>query len=144
LFLLHQGPGKRDWFHSWEFTAWYLGTLLRAFTFNGLLERPYVFRKHHRSARHAAHCACIPTSFGDRTSSCNFFLGVKLNYHRQAIAWIFLVGSAAGTFTTVCFLYVIFRFPKFLDYVKAGGADADVVVRLSTFYELNVSKGYHG
>ncbi|KAJ2931553.1 hypothetical protein H1R20_g5610, partial [Candolleomyces eurysporus] len=52
-------------------------------------------------------------------------------------AWIFLVGSAAGTFTTVCFLYVIFRFPKFLEYVKAGGAEADVIVRLATFYELN-------
>lgn len=25
LFLLHQGPGKRDWFHSWEFRTWYLG-----------------------------------------------------------------------------------------------------------------------
>lgn len=26
LFLLHQGPGKDDWFHSWEFRTWYLGT----------------------------------------------------------------------------------------------------------------------
>ena len=25
LFLLHQGPHKRNWFQSWEFRAWYLG-----------------------------------------------------------------------------------------------------------------------
>lgn len=25
LFLLHQGPSKRHWFHSWEFRVWYLG-----------------------------------------------------------------------------------------------------------------------
>lgn len=55
---------------------------------------------------------------------------------------MFLVGSTAGIATTVCFLYVIFRFPPFLEYVKAGGADADVVVRLTTFYEFNVSVAY--
>lgn len=27
LFLLTQGPGKRDWFHSWEFRTWFLGEL---------------------------------------------------------------------------------------------------------------------
>ncbi|KAL1687882.1 hypothetical protein GGG16DRAFT_116527 [Schizophyllum commune] len=26
LFLLHQGPRKRDWFHSWEFRIWSLGS----------------------------------------------------------------------------------------------------------------------
>ncbi|KAJ7286884.1 hypothetical protein C8J57DRAFT_573153 [Mycena rebaudengoi] len=28
LFLLHQGPRKREWFHSWEFRTWYLGSLI--------------------------------------------------------------------------------------------------------------------
>ncbi|KAF9012604.1 hypothetical protein BDQ17DRAFT_1344242 [Cyathus striatus] len=28
LFLLHQGPGKREWFQSWEFRAWYLGSII--------------------------------------------------------------------------------------------------------------------
>ncbi|RXW25568.1 hypothetical protein EST38_g254 [Candolleomyces aberdarensis] len=100
LFLLHQGPGKRDWFHSWEFRAWYIGSIV------AVLGMP---------------------------------LTVLVSRHHldTTLAWIFLVGSAAGTFTTVCFLYVIFRFPKFLEYVKAGGAEADVIVRLATFYELN-------
>jgi len=40
--------------------------------------------------------------------------------------------------TNIAFLYVLARFPAFLRHVKAGGAEADVVVRLSTFYELNV------
>ncbi|KAG2015497.1 hypothetical protein CC2G_008765 [Coprinopsis cinerea AmutBmut pab1-1] len=53
------------------------------------------------------------------------------------LAWIFLAGSSAGTSTTICFLYVLFRFPRFLEHVKAEGADPDVVVRLTTFYQLN-------
>ncbi|KAJ7188995.1 hypothetical protein C8R46DRAFT_1056360 [Mycena filopes] len=28
LFLLHQGPRKREWFHSWEFRAWYIGSIM--------------------------------------------------------------------------------------------------------------------
>lgn len=57
----------------------------------------------------------------------------------QVQAWIFLVGSSAGTSTTVAFLYILFRFPGFIHYVKEGGAEPDVVVRLATFYHLNVS-----
>ncbi|TEB38185.1 hypothetical protein FA13DRAFT_1785999 [Coprinellus micaceus] len=100
LFLLHQGPGKRDWFHCWEFRAWYLGS-----------------------------CAAV----------LGMPLTVLVTRHQldTTLAYIFLVGSTAGITTTVCFLYVIFRFPAFLDYVKAGGADPDVIVRLATFYELN-------
>ncbi len=30
------------------------------------------------------------------------------------------------------------RFPTFIKHVKAGGAEPDVVVRLATFYQLNV------
>lgn len=52
--------------------------------------------------------------------------------------YIFLVGSCAGTATTLCFLYVLLRFPSFIRHVKAGGAEPDVVVRLATFYQLNV------
>ena len=50
-----------------------------------------------------------------------------------------MAGASAGTFTTICFLYVLFRFPRFILYVKDGGAEPDVVVRLATFYSLNVS-----
>ncbi|KAF8234414.1 hypothetical protein L208DRAFT_1359668, partial [Tricholoma matsutake] len=28
LFLLHQGPSKRDWFHSWEYRAWCIGSIV--------------------------------------------------------------------------------------------------------------------
>ncbi|KAI0645083.1 hypothetical protein C8Q79DRAFT_1011192 [Trametes meyenii] len=52
-------------------------------------------------------------------------------------AYIFLVGSAGSTSTTISFLYVLWRFPKFIRHVKAEGADPSVVVRLATFYQLN-------
>lgn len=55
-------------------------------------------------------------------------------------AYIFLVGSSGSTCTTLCFLYVIWEFPRFLKHVKAEGADPVVVVRLATFYNLNVSE----
>lgn len=56
----------------------------------------------------------------------------------QIDAWIFLVGSLGSTVTNVTFVYVLIRFPAFLRHVKAEGAQPDVVVRLSTFFELNV------
>jgi len=55
-------------------------------------------------------------------------------------AWIFLTGSLAGTSTTVCFLYVLARFPGFLRHVKKEGAQPDVVIRLTTFYNLNKAR----
>ncbi|TFK25709.1 hypothetical protein FA15DRAFT_668226 [Coprinopsis marcescibilis] len=101
LFLLHQGPGKRDWFHSWEFRTWYTGSVI------AIVGMP---------------------------------LTAVVTRHEldKALAYIFITGATAGTSTTVCFLYVLFRFPRFLEYVKAEGADPDVVVRLATFYQLNV------
>jgi len=56
----------------------------------------------------------------------------------QCEAWVFLVGSSASTATTLCFLYVLINFPIFIRHVKEEGADPDVVVRLATFYDLNV------
>lgn len=53
-------------------------------------------------------------------------------------AWLFLIGSAGATATNVAFIYVLVRFPAFLRHVKAEGAEPDVVVRLSSFYEYNV------
>jgi len=100
LFLLHQGPRKRDWFHCWEFRTWYLGSLV------AILGMPLTtLMKRHN------------------LETCQ--------------AWIFLAGSSAGTFTTVCFLYVLANFPGFIRSVKAEGAEPDVVVRLATFYNLN-------
>ncbi|KAH9846502.1 hypothetical protein C2E23DRAFT_890820 [Lenzites betulinus] len=52
-------------------------------------------------------------------------------------AYIFLVGAASSTSTTIMFLYVLWRFPKFIHHVKSEGADPSVVVRLATFYQLN-------
>ncbi|PPQ81175.1 hypothetical protein CVT24_009475 [Panaeolus cyanescens] len=100
LFLLHQGPGKRDWFHSWEFRTWYLGSIV------AILGMP------------------LTTLITRREIE-------------RVQAWIFLSGSSAGTFTTIFFLYVLARFPGFIRYVKDGGAEPDVVVRLATFYHLN-------
>ena len=57
----------------------------------------------------------------------------------QQDAYIFLVGSSGSTCTTLCFLYVLWEFPRFLKHVKSEGADPVVVVRLATFYNLNVS-----
>ncbi|KAF8963619.1 hypothetical protein BDZ97DRAFT_984668 [Flammula alnicola] len=100
LFLLHQGPGKREWFHSWEFRTWYLGSMV------AVLGMPLVTLVTRREIE-------------------------------RVQAWIFLAGASAGTSTTVAFLYVLARFPGFILYVKDGGAEPDVVVRLATFYNLN-------
>ena len=48
-----------------------------------------------------------------------------------------LVGASGSTSTTIAFLYVLWRFPRFIKHVKAEGADPTVVVRLATFYNLN-------
>ena len=57
----------------------------------------------------------------------------------QTLAWILLTGSLASTCTTICFFYVLARFPHFIQQVKGEGAEPTVVVRLITFYQLNVS-----
>ncbi|KAJ6631374.1 hypothetical protein B0H10DRAFT_1865984 [Mycena sp. CBHHK59/15] len=100
LFLLHQGPRKREWFHCWEFRAWYLGSLI------AILGMPLTTL-------------------------------IKRGNIDTCEAWIFLGGSSAGTFTTICFLYVLANFPSFMRRVKVEGAEPDVVVRLATFYHLN-------
>ena len=63
----------------------------------------------------------------------------RSDHFYQTQAWIFVVGSSASTSTTIAFLYIIFRFPVFIQQVKLGGAAPDVVVRLAIFYSLNVS-----
>ncbi|PPQ72203.1 hypothetical protein CVT25_006597 [Psilocybe cyanescens] len=100
LFLLHQGPGKREWFHSWEFRSWYYGSIV------AILGMPLTTLVSRREIE-------------------------------KTQAWIFLVGASASTFTTLAFLYVLARFPGFVRYVKEGGAEPDVVIRLATFYSLN-------
>ncbi|THH29039.1 hypothetical protein EUX98_g5150 [Antrodiella citrinella] len=55
-------------------------------------------------------------------------------------AYIFLVGASGSTVTTICFLYVLWHFPAFIAHVKAEGADPTVVVRLATFYQLNLAR----
>ncbi|KAF8806620.1 hypothetical protein BYT27DRAFT_7233972 [Phlegmacium glaucopus] len=103
LFLLHQGPGKDDWFHSWEFRTWYLGSIV------AILGMPLTVLASRRNLE-------------------------------LIQAWIFLAGSSAATWTTVCFLYVLARFPGFLRHVKEEGAKPGVVARLTTFYHLNKAR----
>ncbi|KAI0684001.1 hypothetical protein BC835DRAFT_1392312 [Cytidiella melzeri] len=55
-------------------------------------------------------------------------------------AWIFLIGSSGSGGTSICFIYVLWQFPQFLKNVKAMGADPSVVVRLATFYQLNLAR----
>ncbi|KAJ8469986.1 hypothetical protein ONZ45_g16704 [Pleurotus djamor] len=101
LFLLHQGPKQRDWFHSLEFKTWCLGSL------TALVGMP------------------VTTIIARQNmDTCQ--------------AWIFLVGSLASTTTTMFFLYILFRFPGFIRHVKDEGALPDVVIRLVTFYQLNL------
>ncbi|KAH0588538.1 hypothetical protein H2248_004366 [Termitomyces sp. 'cryptogamus'] len=101
VFLLTQGPGKREWFDSWEFRLWTFGSISTV--------------------------AGMPITV----------LATRFNID-TCLAYIFLVGSAVGTTTTLCFLYVLARFPWFITYVKAEGAEPDVVIRLATFYQLNL------
>jgi len=101
LFMLNQGPSKRDWFKSWEVRVWYIGSIISIL---GMPLTTLITR--------------------DEIEQCQ--------------AWVFLVGSSASTATTLCFLYVLASFPIFIRHVKEEGADPDVVVRLTTFYNLNV------
>ncbi|THV06650.1 hypothetical protein K435DRAFT_960261 [Dendrothele bispora CBS 962.96] len=101
LFLLHQGPHKRNWFNSWEFRAWYLGSM------TAVLGMPIAVL-------------------------------IRRRQMETCLAWIYFSGSSAGTLTTLCFIYVLFKFPGFINSVKSGGAEPDVVVRLATFYHLNI------
>ncbi|EPQ55408.1 hypothetical protein GLOTRDRAFT_138960 [Gloeophyllum trabeum ATCC 11539] len=101
LFLLHQGPSRRDWFTSGEYRLWYTGSVVSVI---GMPLTTLVTRRD--------------------LEMCQI--------------WIFLVGSSASTATTLMFLYVLYMFPGFLRYVKAEGAEVEVVVRLATFYQLNL------
>lgn len=52
-------------------------------------------------------------------------------------AWTFFAGGVGSLLITLWFLVVLAKFPRFLKRVKQEGAEADVVVRLTTFDELN-------
>ena len=80
-------------------------------------------------------------SFADDRGALTHGFELPPSHHayRQCDAWIFLVGSSGSTTTTLCFLYVLWSFPRFIRHVKSEGADPSVVVRLATFYQLNVS-----
>jgi len=101
LFLLNQGRVPREWFRSFEYTIWCLGS---CFSVLGMPLLTLITKRN--------------------VESCS--------------AWIMLVGSSASTLTTILFLYVLVRFPGFIRYVKRGGAAAEVIVRLLTFYQLNL------
>ncbi|KAF9075491.1 hypothetical protein BDP27DRAFT_1315132 [Rhodocollybia butyracea] len=101
LFLLHQGPHKRDWFKSCEFRVWYIGSVI------AILGMPLT-------------------------------VIIKRSDLDLCFVWIFIAGSAAGLATTLCFIYVLARFPGFIRRVKSEGAEPEVVMRLTIFYQLNI------
>jgi hypothetical protein len=53
-------------------------------------------------------------------------------------AWTFFAGGVGSLLITLWFLVVLFKFPRFLKRVRNEGAEAEVVVRLTTFDEINV------
>ncbi|KAG5640874.1 hypothetical protein DXG03_006760 [Asterophora parasitica] len=93
VFLLNQGPGKREWFASWEFRVWTIGSVA---TLTGMPMTAL-------AARHDL-------------DTC--------------LAYLFLVGASTGTATTLCFHYVLARFPWFIRHVKSEGAEPDVVITI--------------
>lgn len=52
-------------------------------------------------------------------------------------AWTFFAGGTGSLLITLWFLVVLFKFPRFLKRVRNEGAEAEVVVRLATFDEIN-------
>ncbi|KAG8919686.1 hypothetical protein FRC02_001445 [Tulasnella sp. 418] len=55
----------------------------------------------------------------------------------RAEAYIFLAGSVGGLSVTLMSLIVVGWFPKFMNRIRADGAEMDVIVRLAKFRELN-------
>lgn len=103
LFILHQAPGKDNWFSSWEFVIWCFGSI-------------------------AAVIMLPMTAFLTREKllTCD--------------AWVILAGSLGSTVTTIAFLYVLWKFPAFLRNVIGEGIGPSVIVRLVTFYRLNLAR----
>ncbi|KAF8147721.1 hypothetical protein B0H34DRAFT_669394 [Crassisporium funariophilum] len=55
----------------------------------------------------------------------------------RVLAWIFLAGSVAGNSTNIAFLYVLRKFPRFINLIKKQGGTPDLVVRFAIVNELN-------
>ncbi|EIW80499.1 hypothetical protein CONPUDRAFT_125283 [Coniophora puteana RWD-64-598 SS2] len=81
-------------------------------------------------------------TLGTITAVLGLPLTALITRREQALsqAWIFLVGSSASTFTTVLFLWVLWKFPRFIRRVKDDGGEPAVVLRLVGFYQLNCAR----
>ncbi|KAF8342660.1 uncharacterized protein EI90DRAFT_773222 [Cantharellus anzutake] len=55
-------------------------------------------------------------------------------------AYMFLVGSSADLLITLVSLKILWVFPGFVDRVKSAGGEPEVVIRLLTFSDLNVTR----
>ncbi|KAF9515362.1 hypothetical protein BS47DRAFT_793855 [Hydnum rufescens UP504] len=55
-------------------------------------------------------------------------------------AFTFLGGSVSGLVITLGSIHVLWVFPGFVNRVKSAGGDPEVVVRLTTFHNLNVTR----
>ncbi|KAF8324070.1 hypothetical protein DL93DRAFT_2043022, partial [Clavulina sp. PMI_390] len=55
-------------------------------------------------------------------------------------AWTFLVGGSGSLLITILSLRVAQAIPRLVNQVKSAGGEPEVVVRLSTFHDLNVKR----
>jgi hypothetical protein len=141
FFLLDQGPEKRDWFTSLEYRIWSIGLSSSSFFPVTTLSFSAPFFQPVSLPSLACHSQLwfVVMIFSPCAHTLSYsFVSPSEADILQVDAWIFLVGSLSSSVTNVLFLFVLIRFPSFFRHVKAEGADPDVVVRLSTFYELNV------
>ncbi|KAH9022447.1 hypothetical protein EDB84DRAFT_1510453 [Lactarius hengduanensis] len=106
LFLLDQGPEKRDWFTSWEYRLWSISPSNSTRRILSLV------------LNLLTGCAAVILAMPLTTM-------IARHNILTIDAWIFLVGTLSSSTTNVIFIY-------------AEGAAPDVVVRLATFYELNL------
>ncbi|KAF5375521.1 hypothetical protein D9615_009208 [Tricholomella constricta] len=149
VFLLNQGPGKREWFASWEFRVWTIAGSPRIIITQPLMPihlcnlctcfsifRLAINTDPDSDLFYRVIFISLPGSVATLTGMPMTVLSTRHDID-TCLAYIFLVGSAAGTTTTLCFHYVLARFPWFIRHVKSEGAEPDVVVRLATFYQLN-------
>ncbi|PFH52200.1 hypothetical protein AMATHDRAFT_74476 [Amanita thiersii Skay4041] len=100
LFLLNAGSTQRDWFRTWYFRVWMVGSTV-AVVYMPLVSILTRSKPHHSEA-------CV-----------------------------FLAGSLGSLCITLCFLPILWMFPRFLENLKSEEVDNGTLVRLTKFSELN-------
>jgi hypothetical protein len=93
--------------------------------------------QHVRSLPGTTSSPCVPSSVPCMRSTRGYARR-EADAARQGDAYIYIAGAGGALVTTLCFLRVLFVFPRFLAGIKAGGVDAAAYGRLRTFHRLNV------